>query len=77
MPGPSQEALVTTSISTARGRSVTLCFTLGPRCHYGVAATTRDNLRSHPVEAYAALEGALNSSALSEGIFYMEWVRCS
>ena len=48
---------------------------LARRCHYGVAATTRENLLAHPVEVYSGIELALNSSSMDEATFYMEWVR--
>jgi len=48
-----------------------LCYL--PLCHYGVAATTRHNLLSHPVEVFANIEATLNQSVTPEAIWMMEW----
>eukprot|EP00966_Prymnesium_polylepis_P328729 7384501-Prymnesium_polylepis.2 len=48
-----------------------------PLCHYGVAATTRENLRAHPAEVYADIEGVLGAAYFNEPTMYMEWVRVS
>mmetsp|Transcript_20879 Transcript_20879/g.36829 ORF Transcript_20879/g.36829 Transcript_20879/m.36829 type:complete len:339 (+) Transcript_20879:31-1047(+) len=44
-----------------------------PLCHYGVAATTRENLLVHPKEVYANIEASLNQSVTGEAIWMMEW----
>jgi len=44
-----------------------------PLCHYGVAATTRENLRAHPAEVYADIEGVLGAAYFNEPTMYMEW----
>ena len=44
-----------------------------PLCHYGVIATTKENLLSHPIEVYASIEDTLNKTMTPEAIWMMEW----
>jgi len=44
-----------------------------PLCHYGVAATTRENLLGHPKQVYANIEATLNQTVTPEAIWMMEW----
>lgn len=44
-----------------------------PACHFGIASTTRDDLRAHPWRVYDALARDLSVADLPESSFYMEW----
>lgn len=43
-------------------------------CHYGVAATTKQNLLGHPKEVYESIVNTLNKGIMPESIWFMEWV---
>lgn len=44
-----------------------------PACHWGIATTTRDQLRAHPRAVYERVAHALTVGNLPEASFYMEW----
>ena len=44
-----------------------------PLCHYGVGATTRENLLGHPQIVFANIENTLNKTVTPEAIWMMEW----
>ena len=44
-----------------------------PLCHYGVGATTRENLLGHPKIVFENIENTLNKTVTPEAIWMMEW----
>ena len=44
-----------------------------PACHFGIASTTRDDLRAHPWRVYDAVARDLSVAVVPETAFYMEW----